>query len=217
MPTPTVPTVLIIIPIILAMVLVAVIIFKPSILRNTGGKVFGFIALFILPIVVGVWGGATQAEHATSTEYCLSCHIMDSWGQSIHLDDKEFVAADHYQNFLVPRDRACYICHSDYVWYGGITAKIRGLRHVYAQYIGTMPEPLEIELYEPFHNRECLRCHLGARSHEETRHHKKEADMLARMNSNELSCMESKCHDVVHNIDELPDMEPEDFWKETTP
>lgn len=215
MPPPSIPTALIVIPIVLTMLLVGFVIIKPSIIRTKVGKVFGFASLFILPIAVGGMGGAIQNEHAMTTEYCLSCHIMDSWGKSLHVDDKEFVPADHFQNYLVSRDKACYTCHSDYVWYGMITAKLRGLKHVYVQYIGDMPEPLDIKLYEPFNNRECLQCHLDARTYEESRHHRKEENMLARINSNQLSCMESNCHAVQHNIDELDDYKPEEYWKET--
>ena len=215
MPAPSIPGALIIIPIVLAMVLACIVIAKPAILRNGAGQILGFFALFLLPISVGGMGGAILDDNAQTTEYCLSCHIMDDWGRSLHVDDSEFVPADHFQNYLVSRDKSCYVCHSDYAWYGGITAKIRGMKHVYVQYIGTMPEPLDIELYEPFNNRECLQCHQGARSYEESRHHRKEGDMLARINSNALSCMESKCHDVQHNIDELDDYDEDEFWQET--
>jgi len=38
---------------------------------------------------------------------------------------------------------------------------------VYIYYLGTPPAPQNIKLYQPFNNRECLHCHLGARSFEE--------------------------------------------------
>ncbi|MBT5873491.1 MAG: hypothetical protein HOH43_08740 [Candidatus Latescibacteria bacterium] len=211
---PSVPTSLVVGPILLAMALVCIVIFKPAILRNGAGQILGFFALFLLPLGVGGLGGAIHNDNAQTTEYCLSCHIMDDWGKSLHVDDNEFVPADHFQNYLVSRDKSCYTCHSDYVWYGSVTAKIRGLKHVYVQYLGDMPEPLDIELYEPFNNRECLKCHEGARSYYESRHHRKEDDMLARINANALSCMESKCHDVQHNIDELDDYDEDEFWQE---
>ncbi|HCQ00478.1 MAG TPA: hypothetical protein DIT99_07160 [Candidatus Latescibacteria bacterium] len=216
MPEPSLPTAIIVIPIVLAMLMVCLVMIKPSILKDGGGQIVGFCALFLLPISVGLMGGLIQSDQAQTTEYCLSCHIMDDWGKSLHVDDNEFVPADHFQNYLVPQDRSCYVCHSDQVWYGGITAKIRGLKHVYVQYIGDTPEPKDIKLYDPYHNRECLQCHQGARSYEESRHHRKEADMLTRINTNVLSCMESKCHDIQHNIEELDDYEPDEFWQETT-
>ncbi len=48
-----------------------------------------FVALFILP-VVAVWGGFEQhMDRATTTQFCLSCHVMLEYGQSLHYDDKE--------------------------------------------------------------------------------------------------------------------------------
>jgi hypothetical protein len=40
---------------------------------------------------------------------------------------------------------------------------------VYVYYFSTPPAPGNIKLYQPFNNRECLHCHLGARSFEEGR------------------------------------------------
>ena len=104
MPAPSMPGAFIIIPIVLAMVLACIVIAKPTILRNGGGQILGFFALFLLPISVGGMGGAILNDNAQTTEYCLSCHIMDDWGRSLHVDDNEFVPADHFQNFLVSRD-----------------------------------------------------------------------------------------------------------------
>lgn len=51
----------------------------------------------------------------------------------LHVDDPSYVAAAHFQNHRVPADEACYACHTDYVFYGGLRAKMRGLRHIYVQ------------------------------------------------------------------------------------
>jgi hypothetical protein len=99
----------------------------------------------------------------------------------------------------VPRDQACYTCHADYTLYtGGIKAKMRGLHHIYAQYVGTPHQP--IKLYQPFNNRECLHCHLGARGFEEGTTHSAVMDDIK---SNHLSCVSSGCHDMVHNVAQL--------------
>jgi hypothetical protein len=47
---------------------------------------------------------------------------------------------------------------------------MRGLKHLYVYYL--KGAPAKIALYEPFNNRECLHCHGGARSFEETTPHK---------------------------------------------
>jgi cytochrome c-type protein NapC len=118
----------------------------------------------------------------------------------------------HFQNNRVPRDEACYTCHTDYAMFGGVRAKIRGLRHVYVQYLGTIPKPEDIKLYQPYNNRECLHCHEGARSFVDASAHKRTPEMLSQIKSNQLSCTGSKCHDTVHDVDTLADSK---FWKES--
>jgi hypothetical protein len=49
-------------------------------------------------------------------------------------------------------------------------------------------------------------CHAGARSYEEASSH---PDMLALAASNQLSCMSSNCHDIVHDVGTLKDAT---FW-----
>ena len=84
--------------------------------------------------------------------------------------------------------------------YGDFTAKWRGLHHVYVQYFGTIPKPSEIKLYTPYNNRECLHCHEGARNFEEGVIHAADADTLAAIKSNKLSCISSGCHDMIHEV-----------------
>ena len=149
-------------------------------------------------------------EHATSTQFCLSCHVMSDYGRSLYVDDPSYVPAAHFQNNRVPRDHACYTCHTDYTMFGGVHAKLRGVRHLYVQYLGTIPAPDRIRLYTPYNNRECLHCHAGARRFEEASNHTKTATMLGDITSGRLSCVSSKCHDTVHDVGTLSDAT---FWK----
>ncbi|HEY6305668.1 MAG TPA: hypothetical protein VI488_04305 [Candidatus Angelobacter sp.] len=87
---------------------------------------------------------------------------------------------------------------------GGIKAKVRGLHHIYVQYIGTPQQP--IKLYQPFNNRECLHCHLGARGFEEGTTHSAVMDDIK---SNQLSCVSSGCHDMMHNVAHLNNVK---YW-----
>ena len=50
--------------------------------------------------------------------------------------------------------------------------------HVYVHDLGYI-EPKDIRLYKPYNNRECLHCHLGARTFEEGATHNEEPDRLA--------------------------------------
>lgn len=184
--------------------------FRPQLTVSRGGKIGCFIALFILP-ALGAWAGFDmQMYHAETTSFCLSCHVMTEYGHSLYVDDPSYLPARHFQNNLVPRDAACYTCHTDYAMFGTLKAKVRGVRHLYVQYLGTIPKPENIKLYEPYNNRECLHCHAGARSYVEAAEHHKSPDMLSRIDSNQLSCMSNNCHDIVHDVDTLKDAT---FWK----
>ena len=133
---------------------------------------------------------------------------MEPYGKSLKVDDSEYIPANHYQNNRVPRSTACFTCHTNYTLYGDTRAKLRGLRHVYVYYVGTVPK--KIELYEPYKNRECLHCHEGARSFEEGATHNEEPMRRALMKENKLSCVSSGCHNVIHNAQGLDQVK---FWK----
>jgi len=184
--------------------------FRADLTRVRGGKILAFIALFLLPVLAVAAGFSQQMDNTKSTQFCLSCHVMEDYGKSLLVDDKSYIPAAHYQNNRIPRDQTCYTCHSDYTMYGGIKAKMRGLRHVYIQYLGVIPKPADIKLYSAFNNRECLHCHAGARSYLETSSHHKTPDMLKLAGENKLSCMSSRCHDTIHDVDTLADAK---FWK----
>jgi cytochrome c-type protein NapC len=184
---------------------------RPDFTRARDGRILAFLALFLLP-TLAVWAGVSEhMERAKTTAFCLSCHTMEDYGRSLYVDDRGFLPAAHYQNNRIPRDHACYTCHTNYTLFGGLSDKWRGLSHVYVQYLGTIPKTGEIKLYEPFNNRECLHCHAGARSYLETSAHQKQPDLLEKANRNELSCMSSRCHDTVHDVTSLADAK---FWKE---
>ncbi len=195
----------------LAVVMAILVASRAELTRARGGKMLAFVALFILP-ALSVWTGfSEQMDRSKSTRFCLSCHVMEEFGHSLYVDDKSYIPAVHFQNNRIPRDHACYTCHTDYTMFGGVKAKLRGVRHVYVHYLGTVPKPEDIKLYQPYNNRECLHCHAGARTYENHSAHHKQPDMLARMESNQLSCMASKCHDTVHDVASLKDAS---FWKE---
>lgn len=190
----------------LSIALIVVLAFRPSITATRAGKMLAFLVLFILPILSASTGTLEHLERSKKTEFCLSCHVMEDYGRSLYVDDPSYVAAAHFQNHRVPSDQACYTCHTDYVLYGSFRTKLRGLRHVYAQYLGTPSNP--IHLYHPYNNRECLHCHAGARSFEGDPTH---SAMMDSLKSNELSCLSSRCHDVVHNVAHLGGVK---LWRE---
>ncbi len=178
--------------------LIAVVALRPALTDARGGKILAFGAFFVLPVLATLGGVSAHLEHSKSTEFCMSCHEMEAYGQSLLVDDSEYVPANHYQNRRIDREHACFTCHTDYTMFGDVTAKLRGLKHVWVHYFGDVPPPGEIELYTPYQNRECLHCHAGARSYTENPMHE---DMLGDLAADEVSCLD--CHASFHDVGDL--------------
>src|SRR4029077_18663382 len=203
------PTIAIVILVLFSAVLAGVLVVRPSITVSRAGKILAFGVLFFLPLFSLVAGMDNEMERSKSTAFCLSCHIMDSYGKSLHVDDPSYLAAAHFQNHRVPADEACYTCHTNYTMFGTAASKLRGLRHVYVYYFTTPPPPEKIKLYDAYNNRECLHCHEGARSFEQGAVHNSDPDLLPGIKANKISCITSGCHDVVHNVGTLNKVK---FW-----
>lgn len=184
---------------VVALVLILLVVLRPSMTRERGGKLLVFLAVVVVPLTITWIGTRTHLEHSKSTHFCLSCHAMEPYGRSLGIDDTDYLPAGHYQNKRIPREDGCYTCHTTYTMFGDFQAKLRGMKHVYVNYFGTVPEKLK--LYEPYRNRECLYCHGGARAFEELEDH---ADSRADLEADALSCLD--CHDLVHGVEELDEL-----------
>jgi cytochrome c-type protein NapC len=203
-------TLIIVLFIVITLALAALVVARVDLTRARGGKILAFLTLFVLPVLAVSMGFSEHMQRAESTQFCLSCHIMNDYGRSLYVDDPSYIPAKHFQNNLVPRDHACYTCHTDYAMFGTIHAKVGGLHHMVVQYFGKPPAPADIKLYKPFNNRECLHCHAGSRSFEEAARHTKTPEMMGQIMSNQMSCMTAKCHDTVHDVATINDAT---FWK----
>jgi nitrate reductase cytochrome c-type subunit len=201
---------LLIIAIGLTITLIALFIVYPAITATRAGKILAFVSIFLMPLMVAMWGSVEHLERSKQTQFCLSCHVMGDYGKSLLIDDPSYLPAAHYQNGRVPRDEACYTCHTDYVLYGTVKAKLRGLRHVYVNYI-TKPKP-PLHLYTPYSNNRCLHCHLGSRSFEEGAVHNADAETMSAIKADRMSCLTSGCHENVHAVAHLKEQK---FWKPT--
>lgn len=193
--------------VLLIIALIAFVVLRPEMLAARGGKIMAFIALFALPGLATVAGFAVHMEHSKTTVFCLSCHVMEKYGQSLHFDDQSHVPAAHFQNARIDRDHACFTCHTTYTLFGDYKAKAKGLKHLYVNYLGTIPA--KIQLYDSFQNRECLHCHSGARSFEEKSDH---ADIREDLATSATKCTE--CHGPVHDVEHLAGAKT---WPETKP
>ena len=186
--------------------LMAVILFK-DMAGERLGKLLLVVAALVFPGLGVVGAIGINLERSKRVDFCVSCHEMAPYGESLGIDDDELVPANHSQNRLVSRDKACYQCHTDYTMFGPIEAKIAGIRHVLVHYTGQVPE--RIELYKPYDSGVCLNCHAGARSFEESRHHTRKEGLLAGLKSGEKSCLDSGCHDLAHEVHASLDEEPD--------
>ena len=204
------PSTLILLLIAATAVLIGVLVFRPGMTTTQGGKILAFFVLFLLPLICLGMGTTYHIDRSKRTEFCHSCHEMEPYGKSLMVDDPAHLAAAHFQNHRVSADEACYTCHTSYAMFGGFRAKMHGLKHVYVHYLRTPPAPEAIRLYDPYNNRECLHCHLGARSFEEGAVHTADPELLPAVKANKTSCVSSGCHEVVHNVGSLKDVK---FWK----
>ena len=113
--------------IVLTIVLAGVFLVRPSITVGATGKILAFIGLCVLPTLCIGTGMSFHMQRSQQTAYCISCHSMESHGQSLYVLNTSYIPAQHFQNHLVPPDKACYTCHTDYTMYGPLKDKLKGL------------------------------------------------------------------------------------------
>ncbi|MGB8867396.1 MAG: hypothetical protein WCC71_25165, partial [Candidatus Sulfotelmatobacter sp.] len=78
-----------------SILLILVVVIRPSITASREGKIIAFVALFIVPVVAAGVGASEHMERSEETQFCLSCHIMEPYGQSLYVDDKSYIPAAH--------------------------------------------------------------------------------------------------------------------------
>src|SRR3989304_5547017 len=77
---------------------------RRTLLAGPGGKALALVAVAVLPAVATTFGMNAHLEASKSTEFCLSCHVMERYGESLLVDDQDHLPAAHFQNSRVPRD-----------------------------------------------------------------------------------------------------------------
>ena len=148
--------------------------------------------LFVLkcPICEPVRQGFAEYGAGKAAEPARGKGIPKDIVDDLKNPQSENLAAKHFDRRWIAHDQ-CYTCHTDYVWFGPLSAKTRGLRHLMAYYLA--PEHRDIKLYEPFPNGNCLQCHGQARGYRENPVHEAAAAQIA---SGETRCPE--CHAPIH-------------------
>ncbi len=186
------------VPLIVALLagvaIVALLLFGAGTLAaNTTGRLVLLVGLVALPLLLSAGNISYGVRESSTTHFCLSCHEMQRHGKSLFADNKQALAAVHYQNRLVDREVVCYSCHKDYAMFGDVTAKLNGLRHVWAHYVAGVPK--KIELYHPYPNSNCLHCHDDARRFVEGVAHR---PIVKELYAGSTSCL--SCHRVAHDM-----------------
>lgn len=186
--------------IVLSIVLASIFLFRPSVTTDAAWKIVAFIGLCVLPALCIGMGMSTQMQRSEETRFCIACHEMAPFGQSLYVDDAKYIPAQHFQSHRVPADMACYACHTDYTIFGPLKDKLQGITRIYVQYLSTPPDPASIRVPGGYKNAQCLHCHLGARNFEENPVH---SAMMDSLKSNQKSCLTSGCHDTAHDVANL--------------
>ena len=170
---------------------------------RTAGRLVLLVGLVALPLLLSAGNMSYGVIESSSTRFCLSCHEMQRYGQSLFADNKHALAAAHYQNRLVDRETICYSCHKDYALFGDVTAKMNGLRHVWAHYVAGVPD--KIELYKPYPNSNCLHCHDDARRFVDGVAHR---PILPALQAGTTSCL--SCHRIAHDMAKV---DADELWQ----
>jgi cytochrome c-type protein NapC len=190
---------ILIILVVLTIVLAGVFLVRPAITVGATGKILAFVGLCILPTLCIGAGMSFHLQRSQQTAYCVSCHSMESHGQSLHVLDTSYIPAQHFQNHLVPPRQACYTCHTDYTMYGPLKDKLKGLRYLYMEYVSTPPKTIHLD--GKYSNSQCLHCHAGMRTFNENLTH---TAIMGSLNTNRVSCI--SCHNMIHNASEVSQM-----------
>ena len=192
--------------VVLTIVLAGVFLVRPSITAGATGKILAFIGLCVLPALCIGAGMSFHMRRSQQTAYCISCHSMESHGQSLYVLNQNYIPAQHFQNHLVPPNEACYTCHTDYTMYGPLKDKLKGLRYVYMEYVSTPPETIHLD--GTYSNLQCLHCHAGTRDFEANLNR---MGPLEALETNQISCISSGCHSTIHNAAQVAHLQ---MWTE---
>ena len=182
--------------VVLTIVLAGVFLVRPAFTAGATGKILAFVGLCVLPALCIGTGMSFHMQRSQQTAYCVSCHSMETHGQSLYVLNASYIPAQHFQNHLVPPNQACYTCHTDYTMYGPLKDKLKGLRYLYMEYVSTPPKTIHLD--GKYSNLQCLHCHTGMRSFDENPTH---TAIMGSLKTNQISCI--SCHDMIHNASEV--------------
>ncbi len=182
--------------VVLTILLAGVFLIRPSFTVGVTGKILAFVGLCILPTLCIATGMSFHMQRSEQTAYCISCHSMETHGQSLYVLNTNYIPAQHFQNHLVPPDKACYTCHTNYTMYGPVKDKLKGLKYLYMEYVSTPPKTIHLD--GTYSNLQCLHCHTGMRTFDANPTH---TAIMGSLKTNQIACI--SCHNTIHNASEV--------------
>ena len=182
--------------IVLTIVLAGVFLVRPSITVGATGKILAFVGLCVLPALCIGTGMSFHMQRSQQTAYCISCHSMETHGQSLYVLNANYIPAQHFQNHLVPPDKACYTCHTDYTMYGPLKDKLKGLKYLYMEYVSTPPKTIHLDRHVQQLAVPALPC-----GHPRALRQIPATRRLWVRSTNQISCI--SCHNTIHNASEV--------------
>jgi cytochrome c-type protein NapC len=177
-------------------------------------KVLLLFGFGIFPIGSAASGNIAGFEQTKHRRFCGSCHVMGPYRSDAENSASHSLASLHARNEEFGADN-CYACHQDYGAFSTVMTKVGGMRHVYEYYthynrIDVRTALAEIELYKPFANASCMRCHsTQVRGWQAVGDHQ---SGLAAVRSGRMSCVSEGCHGPAH-----PFSKPKAHHQATTP
>jgi hypothetical protein len=147
----------------------------------------------LLPVAAYGIGFLYMAEESKKVEFCGSCHEpMSALVKSVREDD-DALSSLHYRRGRVPRDTACYQCHSGYGIWGAVGAKRAGLMHMLATVTGSYELPLEARRFDI---NSCLGCHAHTEDFRAEEDHQ-DPEVQSELLTGKIGCA-GECHEVAH-------------------
>lgn len=169
----------------------AAIILLWALLRGRVPQPLGLVGVLLSLGAYG-FGALLVVEDSKHVTFCGSCHVMTPILES--LKDNESLASIHFLSGRVPHDEACYICHSGYGIWGGVSAKRAGVMHMLHAINGNYDLPLKLN--GRFDINSCLNCHAQAERFRAVEAHRP-PDVQEALMSGEMSCA-GLCHPAAH-------------------
>jgi cytochrome c nitrite reductase small subunit len=157
---------------------------------TTGALIASIVLLPVFSVSTGMLLVFVRAERV---EFCGSCHrALQPYVDDMKDPDGGGLAAIHFRYQYIS-DNQCYECHTSYGLFGTVMAKANGIRQVLRYYTGDYQLPLE--MWKPYSNRECLKCHALSERWRNMEEHVGPERIQALL-ADEISCME--CHAEGH-------------------